>query len=364
MSAMAQQHNALNLSQGFPDFPVSETLINLVNKYMTSGFNQYAPMPGLLGLREQISLLLKKCYGYEANPETDITITSGATEALFDTITTLVHPGDEVILFDPSYDSYDPVVRLSGGKPVHINLRQPNFYIDWQEVKDHVNNRTKLIIINSPHNPTGAVLTDQDLEQLEKIILNHPQLLVLSDEVYEHIIFDGFRHLSLLRYHNLAERCIAVFSFGKSFHATGWKTGYAVAPPNITVEIRKVHQFVTFSVNTAIQMALTDFLQDENNYTYLSGFYQAKRDLFLKGIKDSRFDVIPCHGTYFQSLSYKRISDRPDMEMAEYLTKEHGIAAIPISAFYNNGQDEKILRFCFAKSEETLIKAGEILNKV
>lgn len=361
---MAQEHGALNLSQGFPDFDVSEDLIGLVDKNMKAGFNQYAPMPGVPALRQQIAHLLKTRFGHDADPDTEITITSGATEALFNTITALIHPGDEVILFDPAYDSYDPVIQLSGGLPVHLALTQPQFSIDWQEVEATITDKTKLIIINTPHNPSGAVLTDLDLVQLERLVLENPQLLILSDEVYEHIIFDGFKHLSVLRYSNLAERCVAIFSFGKTFHATGWKIGYAVAPPEITAEIRKIHQFVTFAVNTPIQLALAEFLQEENNYNNLSVFYQEKRDLFLSGIKDSKFEPIPCHGTYFQCLSYKKIANRPDMEMVEYLIKEHGIASIPISAFYNNGQDDKLLRFCFAKNEETIEKATAMLCKV
>lgn len=364
MSKMALQHNAINLSQGFPDFQVSEELISLVTKYMKEGYNQYAPMPGVPVLREQISNMLYKRYSHEASPDSEITITSGATEALFNTITALIRQGDEVIVFDPAYDSYDPAIRLSGGIPKHLMLRQPGYSIDWDEVEETVNEKTKLIIINTPHNPTGAVLTDQDLVQLEKITLDHPNLLILSDEVYEHIIFDGFKHQGVLRYSNLAQRSIAIFSFGKTFHATGWKIGYAVAPAPITAEIRKMHQFTTFSVNTAIQMALAEFLKDENNYLYLPDFYQEKRDIFLAGIENSKFTPVPCHGTYFQSLSYKAISDESDMDMASRLTKEHGLASIPISAFYNNGHDDKILRFCFAKDEGTLKKATQILSSV
>ncbi|ELR72184.1 Aspartate aminotransferase [Fulvivirga imtechensis AK7] len=364
MSKMAHEHAAINLSQGFPDFQVSPELISLINEYMKKGMNQYAPMPGLPALREQIANMVKGRYGYNADPETEITITSGATEALYNTITALVHPGDEVIIFDPAYDSYDPAIRLSGGRPVHLTLRQPDFSIDWQEVKENINDKTRMIIINTPHNPSGAVLTDMDMQQLEKIAVEHPKLLVLSDEVYEHIIFDGFQHLSVLRYPELYDRCIAVFSFGKTFHATGWKVGYIVASDNITTEIRKVHQFVTFSVNTPVQCALADYLKDEKNYLYLPDFFQRKRDLFIGKLKGSRFEPVPCHGTYFQLLSYKNISDKSDMEMAAMLTQEHGIASIPISAFYGNKQDDQILRFCFAKDEKTIEKAAEILCKI
>lgn len=364
MSKMAHDCSAINLSQGFPDFQVSPELIELINRYMKKGMNQYAPMPGVPSLREQIAHMVKARYGYAADPDTEITVTSGATEALFNTLTALIHPGDEVIIFDPGYDSYDPAIRLSGGKPIHLTLKQPDFSVDWDEVERHTSEKTRMILINTPHNPSGAVLTDLDMQQLQRIVLKYPNLLVLSDEVYEHIIFDGFQHLSVLRYTELIDRCIAVFSFGKTFHATGWKVGYTVAPAEITAEIRKVHQFVTFSVNTPIQLALADFLKDEANYNYLSGFFQQKRDLFAEKVKDSRFEIIPCHGTYFQLLSYKNISDKSDMEMAAHLAKEHGIASIPISAFYGNKQDDKILRFCFAKGEETIEKAAAILCKI
>ena len=364
MSKMAQEHSAINLSQGFPDFEVSQELIGLVNKYMSNGFNQYAPMPGVPALREQIAVMLKARFNYVADPETEITITSGATEALFNTITALVSAGDEVILFDPAYDSYDPVIRLSGGTPIHLTLKQPDFSIDWDEVEQKITPQTRMIMINTPHNPTGSVLTGEDMRRLDKIATQHPDLLILSDEVYEHIIFDNLTHASVLRYLALEEQSIAVFSFGKTFHATGWKVGYVVAPAHIMAEIRKIHQFVTFSVNTAIQLAIAEFLKTESNYTLLPAFYQQKRDLFLDQIKDSGFTPIPCHGTYFQSLSYKEISDRPDMEMAEHLAKTHSIASIPISAFYKTRQDDQILRFCFAKSEETIEKAAKILCRI
>ncbi|MBL6444939.1 aminotransferase class I/II-fold pyridoxal phosphate-dependent enzyme [Fulvivirga sp. 29W222] len=364
MSKMAQEHSAINLSQGFPDFEVSKELIGLVNKYMSNGFNQYAPMPGVPALREQIGVMLKSRFNYYADPDTEITITSGATEALFNTITALISPDDEVILFDPAYDSYAPVIRLSGGIPMHLTLKQPDFSINWDEVEQKVTSQTRMIIINTPHNPTGSILTGEDMRRLDKIAMQHPNLLILSDEVYEHIIFDNFTHASVLRYPALADQSIAVFSFGKTFHATGWKVGYVVAPADIMAEIRKVHQFVTFSVNTAVQLAIAEYLKTESNYTQLPAFYQQKRDLFLGQIKDSGFIPIPCHGTYFQSLSYQEISNRPDMEMAEYLTKTHSIASIPISAFYKNRRDDKILRFCFAKNEETIEKAAKILCRI
>lgn len=364
MGKLADECGAINLSQGFPDFEVSPELIRLINDYMKRGYNQYAPMPGVSALRQQISHMLKARYGHEADPEGEITITSGATEALFNTITALIHTDDEVIIFDPAYDSYDPAIRLSGGIPVHLTLKQPDFSIDWDEAEQHITAKTRMIMINTPHNPSGAVLSEDDLERLEQITLKHPNLLVVSDEVYEHIIFDGLPHLSVLRYPQLAKSCVAIFSFGKTFHATGWKVGYTVARPEITAEIRKVHQFVTFSVNTAVQYALADYLSDEGNYNYLPAFFQQKRDLFLEKIADSRFTAVPCHGTYFQLLSYKDISDKNDMDMAAWLTREHGIASIPVSAFYGNKQDDKVLRFCFAKGEETIQKAADILCRI
>lgn len=363
MSKMAADHKAINLSQGFPDFPVSEELIRLVNKYMQEGYNQYAPMPGLPKLRQVISNVISKTYDTQVDPESAITVTSGATEALFASITALIETGDEVIIFDPAYDSYAPAVHLAGGKTVHINLSAPSYSIDWGEVEQKVNKKTKLIIINSPHNPTGAVMSKKDMLALQKIVVEH-ELFLISDEVYERIIFDNESHESVLRYPELLKRSIAIFSFGKTFHATGWKTGYAVAPEYISKEIRKIHQYLTFSVSTPMQHAIASYMENESNYVNLGNFYQDKRDSFTNKLKSSRFKVLPCHGTYFQLLSYEDIDDRPEFEMAELLTKEHGIAAIPTSSFYKNEMNNNVLRFCFAKSEQTLTKAAEILCKI
>ncbi len=362
MSKMAAEHKAINLSQGFPDFPVSSELIALVNEAMQNDFNQYAPMPGLPLLREAIADLLTTNYKYKANAENEITITAGATEALFASLMALVRQGDEVILFDPAYDSYDPAIRLSGGVPVHLKLNL-NFGINWNEVADAITEKTKVIMINSPHNPSGAILRAEDLKQLEVLVLKH-NLTVLSDEVYEWIIFDNEVHESVLKSEALRERSIAVFSFGKTFHATGWKAGYTVAPEHISKEIRKVHQFLTFSVNTPTQWALAKYLTKPANYNYLPAFYQQKRDYFIDKLKSSRFEVLPCKGTYFQLLSYNNISEKTDKQMAEWLTIEKGVASIPISVFYDDKTDNKILRFCFAKSEETLDKAAELLCKI
>jgi methionine aminotransferase len=320
-------------------------------------------MPGFPALREIIAKVIFETYQHQVNPDTDITVTAGATQAIYATISALVSAGDEVILFDPAYDCYNPAIRLNGGTPVHINLKLPNFSIDWEEVKSKITSRTKMIMVNTPQNPSGAVFTAEDLKSLEEIAENH-DLIVLSDEVYERIIFDGLPHLSVLGSPTLAKRSIAIFSFGKTFHATGWKTGYAVAPPEISREIRKAHQFITFSVNTAVQAGLAVYMENPNHYTSLHTFFQQKRDFFLEQIKGSRFEVLPCHGSYFQLLSYASISDKSDFEMAEELTKKHGVASIPISVFYQDKSDNKILRFCFAKSEEVLEKAGRILRGI
>lgn len=363
MSKMAADHGAINLSQGFPDFQVDPVVIDLIHKQMKAGHNQYAPMPGSPALRNVIAGVISKTYNHNVNPETEITISAGATEALYAAIAALVHPGDEVIVFDPAYDSYNPAIRLNGGVPVHIDLRYPDFSIDWEEVKSRISSRTRMIMVNTPQNPSGAVLTARDLSQLERLAEEH-NLIVLSDEVYERIIFDNIRHESVLHYPNLAKRSIAVFSFGKTFHATGWKVGYAIAPETLTREIRKTHQFITFSVNTPVQLALAEYMQTPAHYENLGSFYQQKRDYFLQGIKGSSFEPMPCHGSYFQSLSFKNISSLPDRQMAEELTIKHKVASVPVSVFYNNKTDNKLLRFCFAKSEQTLDQAMEILRKI
>lgn len=361
MSKMALEHGAINLSQGFPDFPVSDELVARIHENLKAGHNQYAPMPGVPALRDVIAKTVGSTYGRSVDPETEVTITAGGTEALFSTIAALVSAGDEVILFDPSYDCYSPAIRLNGGVPVPIGLTGPDFRIDWEEVRSHVRRETRMIIINTPHNPSGAVLTEDDLRSLEAIALEN-DLIVLSDEVYERIIFDGLAHESVLKHPKLLDRAVAVFSFGKTFHATGWKIGYTVASPALTREIRKAHQFVTFSVNTPIQHALAAYMQEPSHYLALGEFYQKKRDFFLEQIKGSSFEALPCHGSYFQLLSYRSIADKPEMEMAEWLTKSHKVASIPVSVFYHSGHDDRLLRFCFAKKEETLAAAGKILR--
>lgn len=361
MSKMALDYGAINLSQGFPDFMIDELLIGLVHKYMLSGNNQYAPMPGTVELRNAIAGVVEKSFGRIVDPVTEITITAGATESTYSILAALISPGDEVIIFDPAYDSYNPVVRLNGGVPVHINLCEGNFAVPWDVVRARIGPRTRMIIINTPHNPSGAVLAESDILELQEIVLSN-DLLLLSDEVYERLIFDNIVHQSVLRYPALAERSLAVFSFGKTFHATGWKVGYVVAPAYLMNEVRKSHQFVVFAVNTPVQLALAEYLQNPEHYLGLGKFYQRKRDFFLEHIRGSSFEPLPCHGSYFQVMSYKNISNKSEVEMAEELTKKHKVAAIPISVFYQDKTENHLLRFCFAKKEDTLEKACAILR--
>jgi len=363
MSKMAMEHNAINLGQGFPDFAVNDKLIDLIHQKMKEGNNQYAPMHGVQSLRKAIADVIEKTYQRKIDFENEITITAGGTEALFSAIAAFVQQDDEVILFDPSYDSYDPAIRLNGGIPVHINLAPPNFSIDWDEVKKKISSRTRMIIINTPHNPLGTILSSSDLQLLEQLAVEH-DLIVLSDEVYERIIFENKSHESVLKYPLLKDRSVAVFSFGKTFHATGWKVGYAIASENLTREIRKAHQYITFSVNTPTQLALADFLNDEENYLHLSKFYQEKRDFFREQVKGTSLKTLPCYGSYFQLLSFEGVSEKSDMEMAEWMTKEMKLTSIPVSPFYKDRSDYKLLRFCFAKNDDTLKKAGEILRRI
>jgi methionine transaminase len=363
MSKMALEHQAINLSQGFPDFPVSEKLIELIHQNMKDGHNQYAPMPGVPSLRKIIAEVIAATYQRPTDFETEVTVTAGGTEAIFSTIAALIGSKDEVILFDPSYDCYDPAIQLNGGIPIHINLKPPHFAIDWQEVEDKITPNTKMIMVNTPHNPTGAVLNHSDMLALQEIALKH-DLIVLSDEVYERIIFDDTSHQSVLKYPDLTKRSIAIFSFGKTFHATGWKIGYTIASEELTQEIRKAHQFITFSVNTPIQFALAEYLRDPENYLHLAKFYQQKRDFFLSQVKGSSLKPLPCFGSYFQLLSYDGVSTKNEMEMATWMTKEKKLAPIPVAAFYKDGSNQKLLRFCFAKGEQTLEKAGTILRRI
>ena len=363
MSALAKEEGALNLSQGLPDFSGSPRLIALVDEHMRRGNNQYAPMPGLPALRERLAEKMQKLYGNAVNPDTDITITAGGTQALYTAINALVHEGDEVILFEPAYDSYAPAVIMAGGKPVFATLEFPDYHINWSQVKKLVSQRTRMIIINTPQNPSGSIWSAKDMKELEKITKGS-DIIILSDEVYEHLVFDKAKHESVLSYPSLWERSIAIYSFGKSYHHTGWKIGYAIGPEDLMKEFRKVHQFLVFSVNTPMQYALADYLAESDDYLELSHFYQEKRDLFVKALAASRFQILPSKGTYFQLLGYDKIGDEADTSYAVRLTKEHKIASIPLSVFYHEKTDNKVLRFCFAKSKDTLLKAAEILSKV
>lgn len=363
MSALAAEHQAINLGQGFPDYDCNEDLKQLINKYLTEGKNQYCPMPGLLSLRESIAKKIEKSYQVKVSPATEITITAGATQALFTAITAFVHKGDEVIIFEPAYDSYHPSILLAGGIPKPYRMHAPDFKIDWTKVKEMMTDKTKMIIINSPHNPTGSSLNEEDMLSLQDIVAEK-NIMVLSDEVYEHLIYDNKDHQSILRFPKLYQQCMAVYSFGKTFHSTGWKIGYAVGPENLMKEFRNVHQWNVFSVNSFIQYALADYLKNPDNYEYLPGFFQKKRDLLLSELKNSPLRSEPAHGTYFQVFDYSEISDLPDFEFAKYLTQEIGVAAIPISPFYSTEIKEQNIRICFAKKDSTLLKATENLRKL
>lgn len=363
MSGLAVRHNAINLSQGFPDFQVSEKLIEGIAQKMRSGLNQYAPMTGVPALREQIASKAERTYRVHYNPETEVTVTAGATQALFTAITAFVREEDEVIIFEPAYDSYSPAVRLNGGIVKYAQLKLPDYHIDWQEVSRMITHRTRMIVINTPHNPSGSVLSEKDMHELQRITKN-TDIIVLSDEVYEHIIFENKKHESVCYYPELAQRSIVVGSFGKTFHATGWKIGFVMAPENLMKEFRKAHQFNVFAVNTPIQHALAEYMADPENYLHLGAFYQQKRDFFVERLQGSRFKIIPSYGTYFQLLDYSEISDEKEMDFAKRLITEKGIASVPVSAFYHKKDEASVLRFCFAKGEETLEKAAEILCKI
>jgi methionine aminotransferase len=363
MSKLAADNNAINLSQGFPDFACDPEMVALVNKNMMAGNNQYAPMAGLMSLREMLSEKTEFLYSAKYDPDTEITITAGATQAIYTAISAIIREGDEVIVFDPAYDCYQPAVEMNGGKTIHLQLKAPHYGIDWDEVKKTISPRTRMIVVNTPHNPTGSVLTAKDMAKLEELTAN-TDILIISDEVYEHIIFDGNEHQSVARFPKLAERSFIISSFGKTYHTTGWKIGYCVAPKNMMAEFRKVHQFLVFCCNTPIQHALAEFLKKKDNYLDLGKFYQKKRDYFIEQIKGSKFEWIPAAGTYFQLLTYKGISKEKDTDYAIRLTKEFGIASIPVSVFYNASTDNNVLRFCFAKKEETLEKATKILCKI
>lgn len=361
MSGLANETKAINLGQGFPDFPMDARLNEAVTKAMRDGFNQYAPMPGWMPLREAIAEKIRSLYSARVDPDSEITVTPGGTYAIYTAFTSFLQPGDEVVVFEPSYDSYVPNIELNGGKAVLVPLKVPGYGIDWEAFDRNITDRTRAIIINSPHNPTGAVLSAHDMAELAARV-EGTEILIVSDEVYEHLIFDGIPHQSVLRHPELYNRSFACFSFGKVYNCTGWKMGYCVAPRNLTTEFRKIHQFNAFSCNTPMQVGLADFLKDRDAYLSLAGMMQEKRDLFIELMKDTRFTLQPSHGSYFICGTYERISDESDKDFAVRLTKEAGVATIPVSAFYQDGTDNRVLRFCFSKRRETLEAAVERLG--
>ncbi len=363
MSALANEVGAINLSQGFPDYDCDPELVELVNQAMKAGQNQYAPMAGWMPLREQLAQKVQDLYGATYDPDTEITITAGGTQAIFTAICAAIHPNDEVIVFEPAYDCYAPAIKLMGGTVKSLELEPPTYRINWEMVKRLITNRTRMIILNSPHNPTATILHQEDIEELSTIVRNR-DILILSDEVYEHLIYDGEVHHSMARYPELQQRSFIAASFGKLFHTTGWKVGYCLAPAALMQEFRKIHQYLVFSVNTPVQVGITNYLKNEEHYLTLSNFFQQKRDLFRAGLANTKFELLPCSGSYFQSVSYRKFSDMKDTDLAIQITREHGVASIPVSAFYSKATDHHILRFCFAKKQETLEKAIERLMKL
>jgi methionine aminotransferase len=363
MSRLAEEYKAINLSQGFPEFDCSPELQTMMDKYLRSGKNQYAPMAGILPLREVISQKVLGSTGVEYHPESEITITSGASEALYVAISVAVHKGDEVIVFEPAYDSYVPAIEVNGGVPVFVTLDPLHEGIDWDLVASRFTEKTKAVIINTPHNPTGKVWTENDLIKLGNLAAMH-DVLVISDEVYEHIIFDGHKHVSASSIPTLANRTFVCGSFGKTFHITGWKVGYCLAPKEITAEFRKIHQYLVFSVNTPAQFALSEYLSEPDHYLSLSPFYEKKRNLFIEAIDDIGFVIKPSEGSFFQNVGYGHLSQESDVYLAERLTRQVGVASIPLSSFYNEAADYKVLRFCFAKNDDTLLKGAELLHNV
>ena len=363
MSKLAADHHAINLSQGFPDYGTDEKLTSAIIQALKGGFNQYAPMAGYFPLREQIAEKLQRCYDAQYHPETEITITAGGTQAIFTAINTFITAGDEVIIFEPAYDCYSPTIKLLGGLVKPFELQAPDYKIDWEMVKKLFSANTKMIIINSPHNPTGSILQKEDIDALIKLTKD-TDIIILSDEVYEHIIFDGEQHQSVALYPELAERSLIVASFGKLLHTTGWKVGYCLAPAKLMAEFRKVHQFNVFSVNTPMQVGISNYLKSSNIYQELQVFFQQKRDYFQLLLRETKFKLLPCKGSYFQCVNYENISTEKDTEFAKKLVTEIGVAAIPVSAFYTKNADNKILRFCFAKEHSTLEKAVEKLTKL
>lgn len=363
MTSLAQKHQAINLAQGFPDYPVDSKLLDLVSSAMHQQANQYAPMPGIPLLRQRIAEKYQSFYNIHVDPESEITITNGATQGIFTTIATIIHPGDEVIIFEPAYDCYRPTVELFGGKVIAVQLSAPDFSIDWQQVADLVSDRTRMIIINNPGNPSCVAWTTDDLLQLQTIVVRNG-LFVLSDEVYEHLIYDEKQHQSAVLFSDLRAHSFVVASFGKLLHCTGWKLGYVIAPLALTAEFRKIHQQNVFSVNTPMQHAIAKYLDNPDYYQELSQFMQKKRDVVMEGLASSRFEIVPSSGTYFLLLNYSAISNQSEMDFALHLIEKYGVALIPLAPFYNNGMEQQTLRLCFAKKDETLERAIQILNTI
>ena len=363
MSKLAQEEKAINLSQGFPNFSCDPILIDLVRKYMVEGKNQYAPMPGLAALRQIIAHKIKSLYQIDIDFEKEITITAGATQAIYNSIQTVVHPGDQVIIIEPAYDSYSPAIKMCGGIPIAYQLNAPNFKVDWDELGKLISDKTKMLIINTPHNPTATRLDEDDLQKLNDLLADK-DIFVLSDEVYEHLVYDQQKHVTLLSYPELYKRSFVSYSFGKTFHATGWKMGYLVAPPILTAEFRKIHQFTVFSVNTPIQHALAEYMQEPNNYLELGDFYQKKRDLFLEAMNGCSLKPLPSDGTYYALFDYSEVSDQKELDFAKEVTRKFKVATIPVSAFYSRKKENRVLRICFAKKEETLIEAASRLSRL
>lgn len=362
MSGLATEFNAVNLGQGFPDFQMSEELTSLVTKAMNAGYNQYVPMPGWMPLREAIAEKINYLYGATVDPSREVTITPGGTYAIYCAFTAILQPGDEVIVMQPNYDSYIPNIIINGARPVLVDLDLPGYSVNWQKVASAITPKTKAIIFNSPHNPTGSVLTSDDMQQLRNLVAG-TNIFIVSDEVYEHIIFDNVAHQSMLRYPDLYERSFVCFSFGKVYHCTGWKVGYCVAPPNLTKEFIRVHQFNAFSTNSTVQVALAEYLGNREAYLSLSSFFQEKRDFFIDSMKQTKFDLFHSSGSYFICASYARVSDEADRDFCIRLTKEAGVTMIPVSAFYQSAKDDKVVRFCFGKKLSTLERAVEKLAK-
>lgn len=363
MSRLANEAGAINLSQGFPNYSSDSRLFDLVRKYMGDGMNQYAPLDGVESLRAAVAGKIKRLYDRTIDINAEVCITAGATQAVYTAIQALIHPGEEAIQFDPSFDIYAPAVKMAGGIIKRIPLWYPDFRIDWDLVEGTITDKTKLIIINYPTNPTGSVCRPEDMLELQRIAEKY-DLFVLSDEVYEHLVLNGGRHYSILEYEGLYDRCVATYSFGKTFHNTGWKVGYAIAPPRIMEEFKRIHQFIVFAVNTPVQYALADYMQDEQTYLSLPDFYREKRDYFLKLLESSRFRFIPAEGTYFQLLDYSAISQKTDLEFARELATEHGVASIPLRPFYEYDDEQRLLRFCFAKTNDILESAAERLCRI